>query len=193
MLATKAAICAASRLNLVRARSTVAHPLSKVPESFSDQDQADARKWLASFTADTIPRKLGQVSFSKSSGPGGQNVNKVNSKATVRFQMKDLTPIIPAILYAQLLASKYYAANSHSLVIHADGSRKQADNVHECFKKLWLLIEAGKTAVKGETSPEQVARVKNLQRRENEARLRAKKTHSNKKSARKGFAGGSHF
>lgn len=77
--------------------------------------------------------------------------------------MKDLTPIIPAILYAQLLASTYYAEKSHSLVIHADGSRKQADNVHECFKKLWLLIEAtGKTAVKGETTPEQVARVKNL-------------------------------
>lgn len=90
-------------------------------------------------------------------------MSRVNSKATVRFQMKDLTSIIPAILHPQLRASKYYAEKSHSLVIHADGSRKQSDNIDECFQRLQLLIEAaGKTAVKGETSPEQVARVRNL-------------------------------
>lgn len=77
--------------------------------------------------------------------------------------MKDLTSIIPAILHASLRASKYYAEKSHSLVIHADGSRKQSDNLHECFQKLRLLIvAAGKTAVKGETSPEQAAKVRNL-------------------------------
>ena len=90
-------------------------------------------------------------------------LSRVNSKATVRFQMKDLTSIIPAVLHPQLRASKYYAENSHSLVFHADGSRKQSDNIHECFHKLQLLIEAtGKTAVKGETSPDQAARVKSL-------------------------------
>lgn len=90
-------------------------------------------------------------------------LSRVNSKATVRFQMKDLTSIIPVLLHSQLRASKYYAEKSHSLVIHADGSRKQSDNIHECFQKLRLLIEAaGKTVVKGETSPEQAVRVKNL-------------------------------
>lgn len=69
-------------MNLVRADPTLAHlhshssTMSKVSENFCDQDQSDARKWLASFTANTIPRKLGEVSFSRSSGPGGQNVNK---------------------------------------------------------------------------------------------------------------------
>lgn len=78
MLATRAR-CIASRMNLVRANSTLAHLASTMPKvstDFSDQDQSDARKWLASFTANTIPRKLGEVSFSKSSGPGGQNANK---------------------------------------------------------------------------------------------------------------------
>lgn len=82
MLATKA-ICAASRMILVRAGSTVAHSPSKVSENFSDQDQSDARKWLASFTANTIPRNLGQISFSKSSGPGGQNVNKYSNHLAI--------------------------------------------------------------------------------------------------------------
>ena len=45
-------------------------------EDFSDQDQADAREWLNRFNPNTISRDLGDISFSRSSGPGGQNVNK---------------------------------------------------------------------------------------------------------------------
>ena len=87
----------------------------------------------------------------------------MNSKATVRFQMKDLSYIIPDVLLPQLRASKYFAERSQSLVIQADGSRKQTANVQECFHKLNLLVlDAGKHAVKGETSPEHVAKVRRL-------------------------------
>lgn len=44
-----------------------------------DADEADvkaARQWLQQLDPDTIPRDVGEVSFSRSSGPGGQNVNK---------------------------------------------------------------------------------------------------------------------
>jgi hypothetical protein len=90
-------------------------------------------------------------------------VGRVNSKATARFQMKDLIPIIPSILHEQLRNSQYYAPKSQSLVIQADGSRKQSDNVDQCFKILRdLILAAGKIVVRGETSPEQKARVKQL-------------------------------
>ena len=42
----------------------------------TEADLASARKWIATFTSDSIPRDIGDVSFSRSSGPGGQNVNK---------------------------------------------------------------------------------------------------------------------
>ena len=45
----------------------------------SDADEADittARQWLARLDPDTIPRSICDISFSRSSGPGGQNVNK---------------------------------------------------------------------------------------------------------------------
>lgn len=45
------------------------------PET-SSEDVAAARTWLANLNSDTIPRNLCEVSFSRSSGPGGQNVNK---------------------------------------------------------------------------------------------------------------------
>lgn len=43
----------------------------------SDDDLRAARSWLAGLHAETIPFKsIGELSFSRSSGPGGQNVNK---------------------------------------------------------------------------------------------------------------------
>ncbi|KAG0185634.1 Peptidyl-tRNA hydrolase ict1, mitochondrial [Apophysomyces sp. BC1034] len=36
----------------------------------------EATQWLVKFNADKIPRDHVQITFSRSSGPGGQNVNK---------------------------------------------------------------------------------------------------------------------
>ncbi|KAL8909172.1 MAG: hypothetical protein Q9207_000346 [Kuettlingeria erythrocarpa] len=104
-----------------------------------------------------------EISFSRSSGPGGQNVNKVNSKAMLRIPFKNLQGLVPTMLHNEIKASQYYASNSGSIIIQADSSRKQGDNVSACFAKLHdLFTNAGRTCVKGETSPEQVVRVRRL-------------------------------
>lgn len=46
------------------------------PKRSADSDLELARSWLKDLHPNTIPRHIGQVSFSRSSGPGGQNVNK---------------------------------------------------------------------------------------------------------------------
>lgn len=51
-------------------------PSSKASTRSADLDFELARQWLKSLNSRTIPRHLGQISFSRSSGPGGQNVNK---------------------------------------------------------------------------------------------------------------------
>lgn len=43
---------------------------------YSDEDLSAARKWLSELNPDTIPHSLCEITFSRSSGPGGQNVNK---------------------------------------------------------------------------------------------------------------------
>jgi len=40
-----------------------------------------------------IPRSEIQLSFSRSPGPGGQNVNKVNSKVTLRWDIRNTTSL----------------------------------------------------------------------------------------------------
>jgi peptidyl-tRNA hydrolase ICT1 len=52
------------------------------PEEADEEDIPAARQWLAKLDADTIRNNaICDVSFSRSSGPGGQNVNKYDISA----------------------------------------------------------------------------------------------------------------
>ena len=42
----------------------------------NEEELQAARTWLDRLHAETIPKSIGELSFSRSSGPGGQNVNK---------------------------------------------------------------------------------------------------------------------
>ncbi|KAI5198625.1 hypothetical protein E4T39_06662 [Aureobasidium subglaciale] len=199
---TPTSFCTSARLLAARG------PGGGENSSGGGDDELDAaRRWLANFNAETIPRSICDVSFSRSSGPGGQNVNKyfpslvktksvgVNSKATLRLPLSALLPMLPVVLRPAVSKSRYSAKDD--LVIQADDSRKQAENVHRCFIKLHeMIVQAGREVVPGETSAEQVERVKKFtstlltrcrrQKAENEGRLKMKKKHSDKKSARRG-------
>ncbi len=49
---------------------------SRAEDTASEDDLEEGREWLARFTLDTIPKNICDVKCSRSSGPGGQNVNK---------------------------------------------------------------------------------------------------------------------
>lgn len=81
----------------------------------------------------------------------------------MRLPLSSLLPMLPTVLRPAILKSRYAAAKSDSLVIQADDSRKQNENVHRCFVKLHdLILQAGRDTVPGETSAEQIERVKKL-------------------------------
>jgi peptidyl-tRNA hydrolase ICT1 len=48
----------------------------------SDEDLQEARSWLDRLHAETIPKSICELSYSRSSGPGGQNVNKYADTVT---------------------------------------------------------------------------------------------------------------
>ena len=101
--------------------------------------------------------------------------------------MPSLLQRIPKLLHRPIETSRYYAAKSNDVVIQADDSRKQNDNVNACFRKLHeLIVQAGRQTVPGETSPEQSKRVEALQKAEAAGRRKMKEFHSKKKSARRG-------
>ncbi|CZT20175.1 related to peptidyl-tRNA hydrolase domain protein [Ramularia collo-cygni] len=155
--------------------------------SDADEDELKAaRQWLSNLDLNTIPRELCDVSFSRSSGPGGQNVNKVSSKTTLRLPISALLQRVPKVMHPPLMSSRYYAAKSSDIVIQADASRKQNDNVNACFRKLHdLIVQAGRETVPGETTPEQRKRVEQLQKAEAAGRRKMKEFQSKKKGARR--------
>ncbi|KAJ5960572.1 uncharacterized protein N7479_007722 [Penicillium vulpinum] len=159
-----------------------------------DQDVQLARDWLKTFNSKTIPRNICEVSFSRSSGPGGQNVNKsvapldrVNSKATLKVPLDALLPLVPRLMHHPLRTSRYAAERTQCLVIQSDEERKQSNNVESCFDKLHQLLKSSANEViPGETSQAQRDRVRKLQKAQNETRIKDKKQHSDKKSSRRG-------
>jgi len=88
----------------------------------------------------TIPEDELRLSFARSSGPGGQNVNKVSSKAILHFAVQT-SPSLPADVRARFLeqfASRITKAGE--VVIHSEEFRDQPKNIQACFDKLREMI-----------------------------------------------------
>ena len=85
------------------------------------------------------------------------------------------------------MSSRFYAEKSSSLIIQSDESRKAQANKDACIRRLnEVIVEVYKKTVPGETTQEQIQKVKGLQKAENEARLKRKKFQSSKKQSRSG-------
>jgi ribosome-associated protein len=120
------------------------------------------------------------VSFSKrSSGAGGQNVNKVNTKVELRFSVPDSN--ILSNREKELLISRLAGKLTHKgeLVIMAETERSQLRNKEQAIKRFYSLMEWGLRPVK-KRSPTKPSKA--IKRR----RLDEKKKHSEKKSRRRG-------
>jgi ribosome-associated protein len=82
-----------------------------------------------------------QFSASRSSGPGGQNVNKVNSQVTLRFdvQRSELLEEEEKRVILQKLSS--YISGEGILILNAQTHRSQLQNKDEVISKFRRLIE----------------------------------------------------
>ena len=118
-----------------------------------------------------------EFSTSRSSGPGGQNVNKVNSKVTLRWDVTQsaiLTEDQKALLQTKLASQ---LTQEGIVIVHAQEQRSQLDNKAAAIAKLDKLLarafEVRKPRQK--TKPGKSAVQK---------RLSGKKLHSEKKKWR---------
>lgn len=91
----------------------------------------------------TIPAEELRVSFARSSGPGGQNVNKVNSKVDLRWNLQDSQSVSFAAKkrIRELAGSRYL--KDGTIQFQADEHRDQTQNLAACRARLKRLIIRG--------------------------------------------------
>jgi len=89
-----------------------------------------------------IPAGELQLSFARSAGPGGQNVNKVSSKAVLRWQVVATASLPEAVRrrFVTRYANRINVAGE--LVLSSDEYREQPRNTAACMERLRTMILA---------------------------------------------------
>ncbi|MCI0492939.1 MAG: aminoacyl-tRNA hydrolase [Planctomycetes bacterium] len=124
-----------------------------------------------------IPRSELRFSFVRSSGPGGQNVNKVASKAVLRWSVK-LSSTLTEETRERLMARLARRINERGeLILTSQRFRDQSKNIDDCLSKLRSIVATAATPPR----PRKKTRPPNAAQ---ETRLRDKRTTAEKKRRR---------
>ena len=125
-----------------------------------------------------IPESELHLDFARSSGPGGQNVNKVSSKAVLRWSVgasRAFSDEQKALIRA--VAGKHLN-NEDEIVLAAESERSQLQNKEEVIRRLNALVAMALTPKK-KRKPTKISRAQK-RKRVDEKRLVGRKKQDRK-------------
>lgn len=114
-----------------------------------------------------------RFAFARSSGPGGQNVNKRSTKAELRVRLADL-PIPPGVAERLAHQARGFMTAEGELLIVADEHRSQGQNRDECLARLRRLIVAAQHVpkVRRKTKPTRGSVERRIAEKKNRSRIK---------------------
>ncbi len=126
-----------------------------------------------------IPASEYHLSYSRSSGAGGQNVNKVNTKATLHWNAIQSTSL-PEDVHQRFLKKYANRLNDEGvLTLISQNHRTQYLNTADVIKKLHEMIDSV-------TEPPKIRKATKPTKSSVKKRLSEKKLHAEKKKSRQG-------
>lgn len=126
-----------------------------------------------------IPEAALRFAFVRSSGPGGQNVNKRATQAQLRVSVSDI-PISPAAAGRLRTLAGARRTDADEILISADRQRSQRRNLEDCLERLRVLV------LKALSPPKKRVATKPT-RASKKRRLEAKSQKSDRKASRRGL------
>jgi len=123
----------------------------------------------------TIPDSELEWSFVRSGGPGGQNVNKVASKAVLRWHLEG-SPSLPAEVKTRLRTlQRRRVTTEGDLIVTAQNWRDQEKNREECLEKLraWIVEALKVPRPRRPTRPTRGSRQRRLAEKKKRSTLKA--------------------
>lgn len=151
-------------------------PAENAPEQEGAGDRGSAGAEQALPSGRRVAREALSFSFARSSGPGGQNVNKRSTKAQLRVDVGALGLDPRARARLRRLA-RSMINESGELIIASEETRSQARNKEACLEKLDGLIARALT-------PPKVRKKTKPSKRANQRRLDEKKQRGETKRRR---------
>ena len=117
------------------------------------------------------------LTYSRSSGSGGQNVNKVNTKAVLKWDITNTLFLSEEIKLRLLQIAKNLINKNGLIVISSETFRTQEANKNSCLNKLSKLI------TQASIKPKKRKKSK-ISKNQKEKRIKDKKNVSMKKTTR---------
>lgn len=87
-----------------------------------------------------IPLKEFRFTFARSSGPGGQNVNKLNTKALLRWAVMKSPSLAEPVRRRLLSKYRRRITSEGDLLLSSQRFRDAGRNVADCLEKLRLML-----------------------------------------------------